>query len=335
MYSPINKYSNNMANTELNNKYKVLNDCVNNSDYENMLKAVGIEKLSKTLFLMQGQYGYIIDAINLVCTHDPSLIKNNLSDTHYVMFLTPDDLAKYGLGDFDNSKQKKQFKDEIYKIFNGKEVKKLVPFTIDTELLIDVIRIIPKYSNSVDSKYFNVLSNTEKKELLGFRIEFYKPLWNNLLKSKPDNYFNYTSHLQAKINHAVWKHGDTERFQKYGIFGNTYNFRKYLLYTSLHDNDKSTKKTFDKLDITRACLPSNICIKNDKQYIKNDRTTYNFLAKCILMQHQMSSDGLMYGMRYAPTKLYFQGSEVILHVERNSSEYTSIPNLAIPEYTKK
>ncbi len=366
MNNIISKYPNNIAKTELNNKHQTATDCKTNADYKEKLLQKDIETFNKAFFVAQGQYGYMIDIINILCTHGQKFITNKLSDTHFVAFLPTKILLDYGIGQY--SEQKNLFNKELYKVFNGKETKKLLPYNLDIDILIDIIRVIPIYSKNEDSKYFGVaseninniesdnldvnatnatdsengsdeiekkythgkLKNVNSKKLLGYRLEFYKPLWKSILQNNANNYFNYPSHLQAKINYAVTKYGKDERFLKFGSFGNSYNFRKYLLYTCIHDNSTSTTKEFNFLDITRACLPSNIDVKNGKEYIKNYKTSYNFIAKCILMQHQMGLDGLMYGMRYVPTNLAIQGDNIVLQVERESKEYYNVPKIEIP-----
>lgn len=358
MSNLITKYPNSIAKTELNNKHQTAADCESNADYKERLLQKDIETFNKAYFVAQEQYGYMIDIINILCTHGQKFITNKLSDTHFVAFLPTKILLDYGIGQY--IEQKNLFKKELYKVFNGKETKKLLPYNLNIDILIDIIRVIPIYSKNEDSKYFGINSedietaeNTEKdsdkntsekkhshgklknvnsKKLLGYRIEFYKPLWKSILQNNANNYFNYPSHLQAKINYAITKYGKEERFLKFGSFGNSYNFRKYLLYTCIHDNSTSLTKEFNFLNITRACLPSNIEVKNGKEYIKNYKTSYNFIAKCILMQHQMGLDGLMYGMKYVPTKLAIQGDNIILQVERESKEYSNIPKIEIPQY---
>ncbi len=346
MNNLVTKYPNSVAKTELNNKHQTASDSLNNADYKEKLRQKDIETFNKAYFIAQGQYGYIIDIINILCTHGQKFITNKLSDTHFVAFLPTKILLEYGIGEY--SEQKNLFNKELYKVFNGKETKKLLPYNLNIDILIDIIRVIPIYNKNEDSKYFGIVSeegnktrkkykygklkNVNSKKLLGYRIEFYKPLWKSILQNNANNYFNYPSHLQAKINHAIMKYGKEERFLSFGSFGNSYNFRKYLLYTCIHDNSISPTKEFNFLDITRACLPSNIDVKNGKEYIKSYKTSYNFIAKCILMQHQMGLDGLMYGMKYVPTKLAIQGDNIVLQVERESKQYSNVPIIEIPEY---
>jgi len=315
------KYSKALASTELFNHHDITNE-----QEKQLLLDNKIERLTNESFNLNGAYPYIIDLLNYVCTHHKDKIErqDRPQETHYRIAIPKAIFVDLILGE--HKKQKPFLENEIYRLLsnkdeNGDPIKpKVLPLNMTEAIRTKPIRLDIIYEDKKKLRPDQLaLKNITGEKVKGYVIEFYKPLWSNLLDNeKGSAWFPLPSIFHAKMVHFIKKNKNNPVFKKFGQFGNSSNYRKLYLYLSLHDNSKSDEISYDAIDLTKKTLPSNIQkLKGNKYGLKNWFTTHQFLQKGIRLFYNMGEEGLLDGVKLIPTSVWYEKPMKNLRVKIN------------------
>lgn len=319
MTKNFSKYPKNLANAEIMPRNKQQENSILNIENE-MLKAK-IAELDKGAFQLGGFYPFIFDTINFVCTHYKEFIQrqDNTRETHYRLNIPIEHFLSFAL---DGSMYKKRLYDEMYRLIKS-PVKKSLPLDKKHSILTDPIRIDLIYED--DTKY-SMLKNTTGKKIKNVIIEFYKPLWNRLLKGKDgEAWFLAPKAFYAKMLDSIVKWKNLPEFTKYGRLAFPINFRRLFLYLNMHDNKKGNFLNIDAIDLVRSCLPSEIQKKNNQYYIRNWFKVHKFIQKGLKLLHKMAENGLMTSVSLIPQSLWYDKNllQIRIKICRNINQLES------------
>ena len=325
------KYPKDLAKTELFNRHDLTS--------EHILKILNdykIERLTNESFNLNGAYPYLIDLINFICTHHKDNIErqDNLKETHYRVNIPKKAFMDIILGEYKD--QRGYLEKEIYHLLadkdeNGERMKmKLLPLNKDSAIRTKPIKLDIVYEDGEKPAQESMLKNVTGECVKGYIIEFYKPLWQSILKNeKGMAWFPFPVRFQAKMVDFIKKHKDDQEFRKYRTFGKPSNYRKLYLYLNLHDNSKSTKICYNAIDLTRKALPSNIDI-NDKGEtdIHNWYTSHQFFQKGLRLFYRMGEAGLLEGVKLIPTSVWYDKpmKELKVEIKRENQTLTEFVN---------
>jgi len=303
------KYPKGVARAEIFNQHDLTPEQKNEILIKNK-----IERLQQESFNLNGAYPYLIDLINYICTHHKDRIerKDNEAETHYRVRLLKRDFDEIVLGEYKD--QRDYLRKEIYRLIKGLDENnnyiknKVLPFSLTEGILTRPIKIeIVFHDDKKIPAYQMSLKDITGDSVKGYIIEFYKPLWREVVKSENGaDWFPFPVRFQAKMVDYIKKHKNDHEFKKYGNFGNASNYRKLYLYLNLHDNSNSARIKYDGIDLTKHCLPSNIKIKKDGTVsIHTWWTTHQFMQKGLKLFLRMGEAGLLDGVKLLPTSVWY------------------------------
>lgn len=308
-----------------------------------ILKKNKIDRLRNESFNLNGAYPYLIDLINYLCTHYRERIerKDNPAETHYRVRLLKADFDDIILGKY--KYQRDYLRKEIYRLIKGLDENenyikhKVLPFTMNDGLLTRPIKIEIYFNDNKKIPVWQLsLNDITGESIKGYIIEFYKPLWQEVINSeKGADWFPFPARFHAKMVDFIRQHGMDAEFKKYGNFGNASNYRKLYLYLNLHDNSNSNKIKYDGIDLTKHCLPSNIKTKIDGTAdIHTWWTTHQFTQKGMKLFYRMGERGLLDGVKLLPNSVWYDQSLKIIEIgiSRDIKGLPEFNNRVNPEY---
>ncbi|MGA2143148.1 MAG: hypothetical protein ABSG94_12115 [Brevinematales bacterium] len=324
------KYPRGIAQAEIFNQHSLSPENKQKLLYENK-----IERLTNESFNLNGAYPYLIDFINYLCTHHRDLIErqDNPGETHYRVRIPKKEFNEIILGEYKD--QKNHLEQEIYRLLSDKDESgermkpKILPLNMEYAIRTKPIRLDIVYNDGEKLKPEQMtLKNVTGESVKGYIIEFFKPLWQSVLKDdKGQAWFPFPVRFHAKMIDFIKKHKNDGEFKKYGNFGGASNYRKLYLYLNLHDNSKAMEINYDAIDLTLKSLPSNIK-KNDKgEYdIHNWFTSHQFFQKGLRLFYRMGEAGLLDGVKLIPTSVWYDKPLKELKVKINRG------NVLLPEF---
>jgi len=222
------KYSKILAKNETSSRKQI--------EYLNLLEGkIGIEESAKSLYQFNVSYSTIFDGLAFACTHfynhtweDKTGVSHDIigrkddeTETHYRLFAPESFIKEIFTGAF--AKDWPKVKNQLLKLTYKPQYKKLI--INQSHYIIDApIKVIPWYENDDIQKFINLSPRRKGKtdearnklpretgkakgKIIGFSIEFFKPLFKPLLelsqkkvKTPGSNYILTPPYFQLKLN---------------------------------------------------------------------------------------------------------------------------------------
>lgn len=303
------KFPKQIARAEIFNQ-----NCLTPEQKSDILRKNKIDRLRNESFNLNGAYPYLIDLINYLCTHHRERIerKDNPLETHYRVRLLKADFDNIILGEYKD--QRDYLRKEIYRLIKGLDENenyikhKVLPLTMSEGLLTRPIKIEISFHDSKKLPVWQLsLNDITGESVKGYIIEFYKPLWQEVINSeKGADWFPFPVRFHAKTVNFIKQHGADAEFKRFGNFGYASNYRKLYLFLNLHDNSNSSKIRYDGVDLTKHCLPSNIKTKTDGTAdIHTWWITHQFTQKGMRLFYRMGKAGLLDGVKIIPDSVWY------------------------------
>jgi len=304
------KYSKFVAKAETTSRRQHVN--IIDDRTEEKIKIAKTEQLTRSYFELSGAYPYIFDALSYVCTHykDAIMRQNDESETHYRVIVPKKAFEYFALDTYE--KYEKSMMAELYKL--AKEPKaKVLPLDLNHSILTVPIRVDLIHedgtiiSESTLKKYENLNGELPVKYIA---IDFYKPLFKPLLTGKYGvSWFPLPKAFHAKMLDAMDRYKDLPEFnkpefQKEELKPYAKTYRKIYLYMNLHDNGLGNKLRLDAMDMMLSCYPEIVKTKNNYRYLKWWESRLLIVKACLLF-NKMAEEGLLEGVKFAPTKIQY------------------------------
>lgn len=318
------KYPRALAKTEITPRRQLLGTTL--MDAERKLLDQRIEDLAKGMFELAGIYPYIFDALCFVCTHMKDTIErvDVATESHYRIKIPIGQLYDMALdGEYD---QKHHLLRELLVLHRQPQIKAMwlrERYTISCA----PIRVELVYKEG--RRRTRNLKNTtmEGREISFVIIEFFKPLFLTILMSDSGKaWFLSPKALHAKMIRTIRECRNSPTYDQYGHFLSAASYRRLFLFMNLHDNKQGGYLNFKALDLCMQCMPQNICVREDREYLKSHHRLQQFITQGVLLFLTMSQNGLMGGMNFIPIGTWYNKGDMTIRVTFNRSMQSSIPS---------
>jgi len=313
------KYTKTAINTELSTRKS---ESANTSlqIFDESLKEISLDDIPKAALTYRGAFPYLMDALSELCTMNPTITLNgeekkviqgqdDRETTHYSAMLKWETLTELATRHEPTSKDR--FRIEIMNLYksapnlyinlgNGRSVL-THPFIIRNIFFEDLSVMSKK-----DAEKCKRLGITKK--ISHIDIEFFKPLFNACFAGKENGGFIFTDPaFFAMLNKTI----NTMRNDRncLNIMNRFYNpktkqwvtnypttYHKFILYLLTHISSNANANTLtlyedDIIELLTHVDPQQLCVKNEKTYLKNQFDTKLFFDKACMLYNQMAKYG--------------------------------------------